>query len=190
MALATPEAFAAFRGVTYDPTDVQAVLALDSAEALIRTYCDQSFDLIEDDIVLLDGTGSRSLLLPQLPIIAVTSVSTFDEDDTETELDPSEYVVTEANGILWRKSHRDVWSRGIANVSVTYDHGYAELPPDLLTEAIFPIAARGLASNAGGEIQREDIGTYSVTYADSTSGGGLQDGERLVLDRYRQQRVA
>lgn len=189
MALATPEAFAAFRGVTYDPTDVQAVLALDSAEALIRTYCDQSFDLIEDDIVLLDGTGSRSLLLPQLPIIAVTSVSTFDEDDTETELDPSEYVVTETNGILWRKSHRDVWCRGIANVSVTYDHGYAELPADLMG-AIMDIAARGLASSVGGEVQAEAIGTYSVTYADSASGGGLQDGERLVLDRYRQQRVA
>jgi hypothetical protein len=188
MTLATPEAFAAFRGVTYDPTDVQAILALSNAEALVRTYCDQSFDLEEDDIVLLDGTGTRSLLLPQLPAIGVTSVSTFDDDDIETQLDPTDYVLAGDNGILWR-THRDAWPRGIQNISVTYDHGFETLPSDLLN-AIMVIASRGLSSSAGGEVQAEAIGTYSVTYADSTSGGGLQDGERLVLDRYRQQRVA
>jgi hypothetical protein len=198
--LATPEALAAMRGVTYDPTDLTQVLALEAASDAVRTYCNQQFDYVADDEVALDGTNREALLLPELPVHAVASVI---EDDVV--LNATDYVLSSA-GILRRVD--TVWSWGWGNVEVTYTHGYVlpeddawTLPADLQL-VVLQIAARihataGGAVVAAGAVTQETIGSYSVSYGgdgESSSSGAAATTvlplEMAVLQLYRQRRLA
>lgn len=199
--LATPEAFAAARDTTYDPTDLTAVMALEAASEIVRRYCRRRFTYVADDTVILDGTGRYSLLLPQYPVVEVTSIT---EDDVEL-VDNDDWIVDTEAGILYRRSlgylYGALWNRGRHNVTVTYSHGYTlpgeppvdgvdPLPSDLQL-IVAQIASRALVTVGGGssgDVESETIGSYSVTYATpGTAGGGsaLKDVEAAVLDLHR-----
>lgn len=60
------------------PTDVQVQAAIDYASALIDMWCGQWFDARERTY-LLDGTGESMLILPEAPIIAISSIKELDE---------------------------------------------------------------------------------------------------------------
>lgn len=197
--LVDPVFFAAQRGVTYDPEDTFAALALEGAGDRARRYCNQLFDLVIEDEVWLDGTGRDGLLLPQLPVHEVLSVQVDGTDLEESDWDPDAEVsgmIAVDAGILWRIPAPAVWSKGHSNVFVVYTHGYhldrstpssyPTLPADLAL-AICSIAARTMTQvGVSGTVTAETIGSYSVQYAESNqSGDGLAVGERDVLDSYR-----
>jgi hypothetical protein len=195
--LASLQDFAAFRGVDpADPTDYRAILALESASDVVRKYTGQSFDLVEDDEATLDGTGTPSLVLEQLPVVEVSEVTTYDASgENETVLEPADWALR-SSGILIRRKSYEYWPRGKANILVTYTHGYdlsdpVALPADLRL-AVMSIASRAYSTGAttAGEVTQESIGSYRVTYATGSGQVGVLDSEATVLDLWRLPRVA
>lgn len=189
--LATPQHVASLRGVPYDPTDLAAVIALEAASDFIRAYCGQDFKLLEDDEITLDGNDRATLLLPQLPVIAVSEVA-IDAD----VVDATDYRLMD-HGILQRIDS-GCWPRGYGNITVTYDHGYVlpgtdlevgqvPLPADLQA-ACAAIAARAGEAGAGATTS-ETIGSYSVTYGDAETAG-LTASELATLQLYRVREAA
>lgn len=198
--LATLEDFQRSQGLDPDPTDVAGLIALEGASAAIRTWCGRTFDLAAADEVLLDGSGSRELVLPEAPVQSVTDVSVTDWGGTETALTTADYVLDASAGILWR-AWPDVWTTGHGNVALTYDHGYvlpgevgANLPEDIQLVCI-QIASRVKvrSENQGRTVsaEQEQIGTYSHSVTYETQGtttlgmADLTEIERAILQRFR-----
>ena len=181
-----------------------ATIALDSACEIVRGYLRQHINLVTDDEVRLDGLGTSSLLLPELPVRSVTSVTTFDADgNNETELvGNTDYIVGRA-GILWRLSNY-TWPRGHANVVVVYTHGWdlsetvqgsgsgasdeiERVPSDIRRVALE--LAKRLYQNASADagLTSRTLGNYSETFATETANAGtlgVLGSEMAVLDRY------
>lgn len=196
--------------------DALAVIAIDSACEIIRSYVEQTLNYVANDVVFVDGSGGRGLLLPQIPVVSVGAVQVEGED---APVDPATMYVT-AGGVLYRA---EVWPVGWGNVSVTYSHGYAvfetdvendptdnvplpvRMPSDIrrvalsLSQRIF--VSSGSSANTGTRTS-ETISTdaYSQTFANTsgssssaTSFSGTSDfgaDEKAILDLHRVQRVA
>src|ERR1043166_4704049 len=86
-------------------------------------------ELVEDDEVTLDGTGTPELVLPELPVVAVSSIKLDD-----VEVDPTTYsvrnssgVVKRTSGVSWSTWPRPTWRRGSGNVVVVYSHGWSAI---------------------------------------------------------------
>ncbi len=148
--------------------------ALTEASQAIRNYCRQHLELVEDDEVTLDSKGGARLFLPELPVLEVSEVI---EDGVTLTVD-DEYKLG-AHGILHRIGAR--WKKGVQMIQVTYSHGYAELPDDIVAVAT-RAASRAYQSGlraAGDEallgVQSKSLGDFSVAYA-SEQGGGAGEG--------------
>lgn len=178
---------AAFQ-TTADEDAVQ--FALDAACTQIRKYLSQDLDLVTDDEQPFDGTGHQTLLLPQLPVLAVNSVFIDKDEDTEEEV--TDYKVG-FGGILYRRCG---WPWGVQNITVDYDHGFEEIPADLKSVAlgIARFVATPITEEALGGITSETIGGYSYTRdlgaasSVATTGSDVSAYSR-VLDLYRVKRI-
>ena len=178
--------------------------AIDEATATIRNYCRQWLELVEDDQVTLDCLGGTKLLLPELPVIDVSSVVEDGKIITAT----TGYRLG-ASGILHRIGTN--WTRGVQIVTVIYSHGYRLTDGavgDLLPEDIVQVCVRaatrayqaGLrAEEAAGVpgLQATSLGDYSVQFGSEQAGGSgeamlgasaarmLLLSEKDLLNRYR-----
>jgi len=149
--------------------------AIEEATAAIQNYCHQHLAYVANDTITLDSSGSPVLLLPELPVLSVRSVT---EDGIL--LDPTEYKLG-ASGFLWRVGRN--WTSGIQVVTVIYDHGYIVIP-EVIVAVCTRAAARayqaGLrAEEAGGVpgVQSTSLGDYSVAFGSEQSVGA---GEALL----------
>lgn len=156
--------------------DDLALIAIDSACTMIRNLASQRLDLVEDETILTNGEGTDVILLPELPIVSVSSV---ERDDVEVDSD--DYLVAGKSGRLVKKS--GVWRSGKGNYSVTYTHGFSEIPSDLRVVTL-QLAARiydqGLA-------KAEQVGNYQITYA-APEPMGLSPRELSIVAKYRPMR--
>ena len=165
-------------------TDNGAVIAVDAACNIIRMLADQTFDQVVGTVVL-DGTGTDCLLLPEIP---VNSAGTVIESGT-TLVEGEDYVLADdrklirTNGTAYTtitSGYTPTWQTGRQNVTVTYDHGYAgTIPTDVRMIALQlaeRIAVQGIA-------QSETVAGQSITYASPAMD--LTPGEKLILSRYR-----
>lgn len=157
----------------------RAELALELAIGEVQAYTGQRIEYVGDETVTLDGSGSPVVLLPEIPVVEVASV-TLDGD----VLDASGYT-WDAEGILRAGGS---WPSPPRTLEVIYSHGYPEIP-EAIRSVVLKLAARiytsgeAVAAVAAG-IRSESVGSYSVTYADR-SGASLEDADRAALDRYR-----
>jgi hypothetical protein len=167
-------------------TDPGMLIATDAACDICRDIAGQTFNL-ETSTVTLDGTGTDALLLPELPVTAAGTVTVAGSAVTD--------FVLNGNGILFRKtSGTDVdytnacrtliWPEGRQNITVTYQHGYADadLPRSVRMVAL-AIASRLVVQGVAVE---ESNGPVSVKYANAATD--LTAGELRILQRYRQTR--
>lgn len=157
-----------------------ALIATDSASEVVRDYCHQDFTAATNQTVILDGTGTQWLLLPQTPVNAVDSVQVdygLSSVDTLTEGQDDEYLWY-ADGRLFRVG--TTWPSDPQSVAVQYDYGYATIPASVRMVAL-QVAARIFSQ---GLVRQESVGGYSATYA-SADMGGLAPAEERVLSRYR-----
>jgi len=180
--LGTLTAFAERRGVEVDFTDVRAARALQDASAYIRGYTGQIFDAVTDDVITREGSGRYKLLLPQLPVTAVTAVSEIDQDGTATVLETTAYRV-DAYGML-RRFDSCVWYTD-RDYAITYDHGYDTVPLDI-EAACYELAASNYVASGSGAVTQETIGNYAVTYdAASVGVADVPATVKNTLGRYR-----
>lgn len=184
-AIASTEAFAEYRGVAHDPADVHAIRTLEVASDLVRAEIDLDVDAATDDSLTLDGSGLDTLILPELPVSDIASVTL---DDVELVVD-DEYRLG-AGGILYRTDD-DVWTLGRGNVEVVYSHGW-DTPPEGLVNLVLLVADRLYASaGTGGEVESETIGVYSYTTSttDTDPTEALTADERKLAQRFRAVRL-
>lgn len=171
--------------------------ALEFATEIIRNYCRQWIEEVIDDQFTFDcAAGLSRLMLPELPVIEVSQVV---EDDEILVVD-TDYQLGQW-GILHRVSQN--WSTGIQNVTVTYSHGYYDIPDDIIavcTRAASRAYQAGLtaAESAGVMgVASKSLGDWSVAFQ-SGAGGGVGEGlmgasgarfllmsEKDILNRYR-----
>lgn len=113
-----------------------------------------------------------AVFLPQLPVTSVTSVVADGEPVEDWALEPA--GVIRISGALPRL------------VDVEYSFGYVEIPSDVQAVCL-QMAARSTTNPQA--LRQESIGSYSVTYAETSGGttGGvmLSVAEESVLQRYR-----
>lgn len=160
--------------------DAGALLAVESADQLVRTLTEQDFEPLTST-VYLDGTGTDAIFLPQRPVNAVGTVTvngtidtdfTFTADGRLTRADSGESYAT------WTEQPAGYWPAGRQNIAVTYEHG-GTVPEDVRMVAI--MAAYRLVTQ-GGAIS-EQVGGVTRRYA--IAAGDLSAAERAILRRYR-----
>lgn len=168
--LATPAQLAERMGAPPDPSRVDA--ALTDASATVRAAAGQDFtQAVTDSTLRAHCCGA--LRLPQRPVNDVTDVT----DIYGEALDWWDWDGREKVTVSYRY---DV-------VVVTYDHGYAVIPDDIVAVTC-NVAARTLASapeDAG--IQSRSITNYNESFGPVGAAGpaGLFNDERAMLVRYQ-----
>lgn len=164
-----------------DASDTElAQLAANLEEACdkIRDYLCQQVDLVAADVVTVWGTGTRALTLPELPIVAVSSIVCNGTAITDYTVD--QY------GLVWRNqtgytswAQPGYWPAGLQYV-ITYTHGYATVPGIIKTTAL---RLARLAIGRPDGVAQESVAGYSATY--------LTDDDVLsVLQRRIVKRIA
>lgn len=176
--LATAEELRVHMGLaasSFDDTRAEDLLT--RASRLAQTVAHQTFELVADDEVELDGRWKRTMYLPERPVTAVTAVAI---DDTPLTVDVD--YTWSRNGKLSRitqTSSRRVprprtgwWGGDEAVVTVTYSHGYASIPEDV--KGIVLAAAARTYTNPTGKVS-ESIGTWSASHggAGAFERGGI-----------------
>jgi len=149
-----------------------AELALEIASSAVADYLNQTLMLVEDDEAIIDGNGTELLMLPQVPVTEITKIEI---DGTEID---SDYYSYNAKGMVKLKGKK--FPKSLANVTVTYSHGYTNIPY-AIRGVVLSIAARILDTNPA--VKQESIGGYSVSY--SNSSAGLLAIEQDALSAYR-----
>lgn len=170
-----------------------ATQALERTTAAIKNYCRQEIELVEGDVVVLGFTpGQRLVFLPELPVVEVSSVV---EDENVLVVD-DDYKL--ANGGLLHRIGA-FWYSGIGTVTVTYTHGYATIPEDIVdvcTRAAARVYQAGLkAVEVGGVsgVASKSLGDFSVSFGPEVGEGvmgasaarPLLLSEKELLNRYR-----
>lgn len=172
-----------------------AARAIVEATAVIQNYCRQTLELVEDDEITLDSAGGTRLVLPETPVIAVSSV--VEDDETLTAGDG--YKLGQ-HGVLHRVGGR--WVTGIQSITVTYSHGYETIPDDIVAICT-RCAARAYQAGLRAEllagvpgIASTSLGDYAVAFGAEQGSGGegvlgvsaapmLLRSEKEILNRYR-----
>lgn len=124
---ATPTDLRHFLGINHDNLDMgRAKRLLTQATELIRGAARQRIERVTGDVATLIGRGEAVLLLPEQPVVSVTSITV-----DAVLLAAANYDASEA-GVL-RRLDGDTWGlhSDPATIVVTYTHGYSPLPQDV-----------------------------------------------------------
>ena len=187
--LATVPQFAAWLKTTIDPSDASALLYLDIASGMVRDYLQQDISQVVGDVVILDPLPDATLLLPELPVTAVTLVEYLDPSSVTpvwVTADPSTYTASKRMGVISGNRFQGIsWPGVPESWRVTYTHGYATIPSSILAAVL---GATSRAWNSEDGIDSERIGGYQVKYA--MESAGFSPMETLGLARYKVARVA
>ncbi|MFE9845776.1 mobile element protein [Streptomyces goshikiensis] len=157
--LADPAELATWLRVPAD--DLLLLATLRSASRRFRGAVRHEVNLVEGDVVTLDGNGRESLLLPVWPTVAVTKVLL----DGKELVDGTDYSWSAA-GIL-RRLGCQVWPDRLRCIEVTYSHGWAEIPADI-SDAVIEQARAAFRSEPG--IKSKAVGGQSVTFETGVTG--------------------
>ncbi|MFP3986882.1 hypothetical protein U9R90_05145 [Streptomyces sp. E11-3] len=176
----------------------QADLALRRASARVRSYTRQDITLVEDDTIDVPG-GGRVLAVPQRPLVVdathsltVVEISvpgsvetTLTEDTDFTRLGNELtrgypwYAPTRTMGWPWRQQ-QGVWA---PTVRLTYSHGYAEVPDDIV-DIVLDLASMNLSNPEN--LRSISIDDYARTFASETIGNAtLTSGHKADLRPYK-----
>lgn len=163
------------RPATFDPSTADLYLRLASNE--VRAACGRTFDEVTDDVLLVDGTGTGTLLLPEPPITAVAEIVEAPGTDYEAVLSATTAFEWSATGVLRRLDGR-TFVRRFRWYRVTYSHGFADVP-DEVAGVVLRVAARSMTNPRG--LKQEAIGRYSFTVAGESAGVGLLPADLVAL---------
>jgi len=168
--------------------DDGAVIAVDAACDMCRTISEQEFNRGTTTITL-DGSGTDSLVLPQMPVASagtvVVSGGTVTDWVLNSDLGTLIRKVQDPAAVAdwWSGFSPDivVWPFGRQNVRVTYVHGYldADIPRDVRMVAL-SYAQRIVVQ---GPALLEGLGQASIRYAGAATD--LTNGEAAILRKYK-----
>ena len=148
----------------------QAAVKIAEAESTVRGTLEQNIDAVTGDTIGLVGNGRRVINLPEMPVTLVSSV-TVDADLLDAA--------------VWRVNRYGIltgWWPLDADITVVYDHGYAEVPEQVKAVCL-QVAGRAYV-HAHTSVAAESLGDRSVTYDKDRTGQALTAHERQRLARY------
>ena len=171
---ATATEFCEFTGMTL-PTDLARLQSmLDMASSIIRRYCDQELSVVSAEQVVLPPIAGTTLILPERPVTAVSSVLVNVAPVTDYWFEPS--------GLLHRGAITGTvggpWTNG---ATVTYTHGYAETTPEFGTLRTICIESASRAFTLNERSASEAMGSTLMESAGYSPEVFLTQGEKLLL---------
>jgi hypothetical protein len=169
------EELAAFLRRDIDVGDPSAQLYVELATGMVRRVTGQTIEKVEGDTVKLDGVTRRLVFLPQIPVLAVSSVA-ITTNGTATDLVEVDDFDWSPNGELRRLPEWTLWHADRQGIVVTYDHGYDPLPEDIRMVTL-QLAAR-LWANPSGQSSERTL-NYSANYREL-----MTVDELAILDGY------
>lgn len=170
---------------------VDALLA--DASALVRAYTGQGFAVTENDEVVLPAIGGQ-ITLPGRPVLEVTRIEAIGGSAALPDFVVADWLfdgidkVRVGDGACIINLPEAWWDEDgyPGTFRVTYSHGYAVVPPDVLS-VVCGMVTRVFANPSN--LRSETVGSYSVTYSIPATGEALGINlsryERQTLDRYR-----
>lgn len=179
----------------YDTASVTQ--ALSWAQSFVEDYCNRGpngFDLITSDIVLCDPQPYGRAMLPHLPVVNIETVegylpSTTNDSMVWTTL--TNYSYDSGTGRIWDTTGLPgtsanfgwTWPWLPQGLRVTYDHGYATIPNDLIGCACR--FAQQYLENPTLTLQRS-VGQVNDRFAGNTGGVGIVINvfDQRIMDRY------
>lgn len=183
--------------ITAEP-DASITARLESASAIIESYCGRTFTSSTITAEIHDGR-TFEIWLRQPPVTAVTTVV-----ENAVTLTPVTEYIWYPDGRLIRMTattpiYPTWWYNALQTVAVTYVGGYNPVPFDVrlvcvrIAERAFKAAAAWSEAPAGaGAIRSITLaGSDSVTYADAvtqgvaTTAAPLTDEDKEILNPYR-----
>lgn len=149
-----------------------------------RDFSPESADPAYDpDNAVLSGSGHSELLLPQYPVVSLSSLAIDGRAvSPSAAAGDGGYVVDRLAGVVMLSGA--AFPRGPANVAVAYRAGYETVPPDLAQAAIEQTAEAFEQSSAG----QGRLGQSARTLADGSVSyqvSELLPSVAAVLERYR-----
>jgi hypothetical protein len=173
---------------SYDSAAVDGALAW--ASSVIEGYCNRNFNLVTGEVVILDPYRG-SAILPDFPVVAVTSVEAFLPDVSGPNMSwvtltnfgwtPHTgflYDTTGLPGTTWSGGPSWPWLPG--SLRVTYTHGYATVPQPVKDVCVR--LAQQYLENTGMMVQRR-VGDMEARYSGS-AGVDISPIDRNILDGY------
>lgn len=170
--LADPAELAAWLPVGED--DPKLLAALRAASRRFRGAVRHPVNLTAGDTVTLDGRGSESILLPTAPVVSVTSLLL----DGEELADGAGFAWSE-DGFIRRLC--GYWPDRLRCITVTYDHGFAEIPDDI--QEVVIDQARSMYRVQPG-VQTIQAGGESITYG-AQAAVGVTAQWSAVVEKYQ-----
>ncbi len=182
--LIASETLKAYMGIDGSQQDALLESLIRQCTALFENVCNRKFkarnysydpdsDDYDADNAILSGNDTGELVLPQFPVNSLTTLIV----DGITIPEPSLYG---RDGMIMNV----FFPKGVQNVKVVYNAGYAEIPGDLEMVCIEQCAWLFKQSPAGGNL----LGVSSKSLADgsvSYSARGLLPTAKEVLQKYR-----
>lgn len=165
---------------TAEETRYEFLLAASSAR--VRTYTGQEFTSRSTSDRLQVRRGR--VRLPQRPVTAVSAVEDVNNNAILYTWDAGEWLIL---GNELNLFDREPWSSGIRWVDVTYTHGYASIPADVV-QVVLQMSARAFAVPAdktGYGAENIDGYSYSLGGAAAAGAVGMLNDEVAALDVYR-----
>lgn len=110
--------------VSYPGSPFSADVVASAAES-VRSDAGWHIAPVVTETVILDGTGSKMLLLPTLKVVAVTEVRVWENDAWTVR---TGWRIGQSGTLV----HDDRWCYGLDSIQVDLQHGYTQAPADLL----------------------------------------------------------
>ena len=180
--LATVADLEARLGRSLDATEtIRAEALLAGASARVRAYTGQSFEqsTSTDRVQVRNGRA----VLPQRPVSAVSAVADTDANDVDFDWYSGDTVALMLSDVFDREPYR----HGLLWVDVTYTHGYASIPADVV-EVVCSMVLRafGVQPDATG-YSSESIDDYTYRVGTVAAAGvvGMLPQEKEALAPYR-----
>lgn len=189
MSFATVQDLAAQLQITLQDADASALLQLATATGKMQDFMGQQIIQTLGDVVELSPINGAFIIMPESPVTAVSLVEILIIDPVTgvlgwTTADPTTYTVSKQMGIISAKPGLGIaWPTDPESWRVTYDHGYAVIPPSLVGVCA-TVAARAYVSPDGVDLER--IGGYQAKY----SADIFSATEQSTMYRYMRADVA
>jgi len=171
--------------------------ALSWAQGFVEDYCNRGengFDLITSDVVLVDPKPYRRAMLPKCPVVNIETVQAWLPDTSSSGMawtTLTNYSYDADTGRIWDTtglpgttlSMGFSWPWLPQSLKVTYDHGYATVPQELINCACR--FAQQYLENPTLTLQRS-VGQVNDRFAGNTGGVGIVINvfDQRIMDRY------
>jgi hypothetical protein len=164
----------------------RAEALLSSASARVRSYTGQQFT--QDTTTARVRVNNGRITLPQRPVQTVETIADMDGNAVPFTWYAGASIVLGTNSYPPIHPIEAAWyARFREWVDVTYTHGYADIPADVV-EVVCQIVLRTLGSDpaASGMVQESVEGySYSMGAAGAAGAVGMLNDEKAALDVYR-----